>query len=247
MTESFIGVFTTDLAIAALVGAFSGIIHGYTGFGAALVMAPLLSIIFGPVEAVAVTVIAALLATVHIYPSAARQALWREVGPLCIAILVATPLGVAILVSADPEWIRRAIGVFVLAAALLIMSGWSYRGRRGLLASGIAGALCGGITGAAGVGGPPVAVYFLAAAQPVEIQRANIIISIGVVGAVTLIALAVGGGVGSETVVRGIVMAPLYLAGFWTGCRLFAVAPAELYRKVALWLLVATGLSAIVV
>ncbi len=245
MLEGVFGVFTTDLAIAAVVAAFSGIIHGYTGFGGALVMVPLLSLLFGPVEAIAVMVISALLGSAHVYAGAARLALWREVGPLSIAIMVATPFGVAILFNADPEWIRRAIGAFVLLAALLIKSGWVYRGRRGVLASGVAGALCGGITGIAGVGGPPVVVYFLAAPQPVEIQRANIIISVGVVALVTLVTLAVGGGVGTGTVTRGVVIAPFYMAGFWTGGRLFAIAPAELYRKVALWLLIATGLSVV--
>ena len=78
MFEGVFGVFTADLAIAAVVAAFSGIIHGYTGFGAALVMAPLLSLLFGPVEAIAVMVISALLGSVHVYPGAARLALWRE-------------------------------------------------------------------------------------------------------------------------------------------------------------------------
>ena len=159
---------------------------------------------------------------------------------------MATPLGTAVLFSADPEWIRRAIGAFVLLAALLIMSGWVYRGRRGALASGIAGALCGGITGVAGVGGPPVVVYFLAAPEAPNIQRANIVITIGVVILVTLVALAVGGGIGIGTVARAVVIAPFYMAGFWAGARLFAVAPEDLYRKVALWLLIATGLSVVV-
>jgi hypothetical protein len=75
------------------------------------------------------------------------------------------------------------------------------------------------------------------------VQRANIILSVGIVAVVLLVALIVGGGVGVETVTRGVVIAPFYMAGFWVGGRLFAIAPAEIYRKVALWLLIATGLS----
>ena len=246
MAEEILSVLTTDLALAAAVAVISGIVHGYTGFGGALVMVPLLSLLYGPVEAIAVVVISALLGSAHVYAGAARHALWRELGPLSAAIVVATPLGVAVLFAADPEWIRRTIGVFVLLSALLIMSGWVYRGRRGMVASGIAGALCGGITGVAGVGGPPIVVYFLAAPEAAHVQRANIIISIGVVAVVTLVTLALGGAIETATMVRGVVIAPFYLVGFWTGSRLFAIAPAELYRKVALWLLIATGLSVIV-
>lgn len=246
MLEQITGVFTIDLALVAAVAIVSGIIHGYTGFGAALVMVPLLAILYGPVEAIAVTSIAGLIGSLQVYRGASRIALWREVGPLTLAAVVATPLGVVVLFSVDPEWIRRAIGAFVLMAALLIMSGWVYRGRRGALASAVTGALCGAITGVAGVGGPPVVVYFLAAPEAVEVQRANIVISVGVVIALVLASMAVGGAFGSGTVARGVVAAPFYMAGFWGGGRLFTIAPQTLYRKVALWLLIATGLAAVV-
>jgi hypothetical protein len=241
MVEAITGVFTIDLALAAAVAIVSGVIHGYTGFGAALVMVPLLALMYGPVEAIAVTSIAGLIGSAQIYPGAARIALWREVAPLTLAAVVATPLGVMLLFSVDPEWIRRAIGVFVLLAALLIMSGWVYRGRRG-----VTGAVCGAVSGVAGVGGPPVVVYFLAAPEAVAVQRANIVISIGVVIALVLGGLVVGGGVNGGTAARGLVIAPVYMAGFWAGVRLFAIAPQTLYRKVALWLLMATGLAALV-
>ncbi len=245
MLEALGDVLTADLALAAAVAVVSGIVHGYTGFGAALVMVPLLAILYGPVEAIAVTSIAALIGSAPVYPGAARIARWREVAPLSAALVVVTPLGVVVLFNTDPDWIRRAIGALVLLAALLIMSGWVYRGARNALASFLAGAVSGAITGAAGVGGPPVVVYFLAAPEPAEVQRANILISVGVVVVISLAAIAIGGGVGAGTVVRGVVLSPLYMAGFQAGGRLFAIAPQDLYRKVALWLLIATGLAVI--
>lgn len=245
MIGGIASVFTADLALAAAAAAVSGVIHGYTGFGGALVMVPVLALLFGPVEAIAVTSIAALIGSAPVYRRAARRAQWREVGPLSGALVVFTPLGVAVLFNADPEWIRRAIGAFVLLAALLIMSGWVYRGARNALTSALAGAVSGAITGAAGVGGPPVVVYFMAAPEPAAVQRANILIAIGVMIVITLAAIAIGGGVRAGTVVRGAVLAPLYMAGFWAGGRLFAIAPRDLYRKVALWLLIATGLAVI--
>ena len=102
MIEQIAAVFTIDLAFAAAVAIVSGVIHGYTGFGAALVMAPLLSLLYGPVEALALMVITALLGSAQVYPQAARTALWREVAPLSIGVVVATPLGIAVLFSADP-------------------------------------------------------------------------------------------------------------------------------------------------
>ena len=48
------------------------------------------------------------------------------------------------------------------------------------------------------------------------------------------------------TPVQFIVAAPFYMAGFQGGSRLFTIAPQSMFRKVALWLLIATGLTAVV-
>ena len=244
--EILANVFAPELALAALVAVVGGGVYGYTGFGSALVMVPLLALMFGPVEAITVTAIASLIGSLQVYAGAARLARWREVGPLCAAILVATPLGVAVLFTTDPEIIRRAIGFLVLLAAGLLMSGWVYRGRRGAAAGAVAGALCGGITGAAGVGGPPVVVYFLASPDSAAVQRANVVIPVGVVAVVTVVAIGAGGGIGAETVARGIVLSPAAMLGFWTGSRLFATAPQTLYRRAAMGLLIASGLVTLV-
>ncbi len=55
MSESLISILNTDLALGALVALFSGLIHGYTGFGAALLMMPLFALLFGPVQSIAIT------------------------------------------------------------------------------------------------------------------------------------------------------------------------------------------------
>ena len=44
MIETIASVFTADLALAA-AAAVSGVIHGYTGFGGALVMVPPLAVV----------------------------------------------------------------------------------------------------------------------------------------------------------------------------------------------------------
>ena len=53
MTE-WAAILNLSLLMGALVAVTSGIIHGYTGFGAALFMTPLFAILFGPVEAIGV-------------------------------------------------------------------------------------------------------------------------------------------------------------------------------------------------
>jgi len=150
------------------------------------------------------------------------------------------------LISADPAPIRRGIGVFILAATAVLMTGWAFKGRRSVFTSLAAGAVTGGITGGFGIpGGPFMIVYYLSAPVPPPVQRANIIVT-GSVGILfVIIGLAVGGPFDQGTVLRGIIITPLYLAGVWIGRRIFRIAPAAWFKKVTYAILIATGIMAL--
>jgi hypothetical protein len=163
--------------------------------------------------------------------------------PILISLTLFTPVGTYLLFNTDPELIRRAMGGFVLLFALILMSGWIYRGRRNVATTASAGAVAGLVTGAVGVGGPPVALYFLSSPYPVEVQRANIVIAVTALIAMGMLNIAINGGFTTETVIRGAVLTPAYLFGTWSGSRLFAIAPKEYFKRVALWLLLITGVG----
>ena len=96
------------------------------------------------------------------------------------------------------------------------------------------------------VGGPPLALYFLSAPQPVEVQRANIVVAVAVVIAVVLASLFFAGSLTAETLLRAVILIPAYVFGTWSGSRLFTIAPKEYFRRVALWLLLATGVGVVI-
>ena len=237
-----------DAAIASALGiaVLNGLIQGYTGFGGALLMVPLVSVLFSPLEAVPMVGFAMLFGSAQLYPPAIRMAVWRDLIPIFAGITIFTPLGAFLLFYLDPQLIRRAMGGFILVFALILMSGWVYRGRRGLLPSVSVGGLSGVITGASGVGGPPVALYFLASPHPVEIQRANIVVGVTFLTIAVLASIAAGGGISMDIVVRGLLLTPAYVLGVWSGARLFEAMPKSYFRRAALWLLVVTGLGILI-
>ena len=106
--------------------------------------------------------IANIFDSAQLYPAAARHAVWRELLPIIAGIVIFVPLGAYVLFHIDPQLVRRSMGGFILVFAVILMSGWVYRGPRGAVPSAMVGALAGGITGASGVGGPPIAIYYLA-------------------------------------------------------------------------------------
>lgn len=239
-------ILTPALGLAALVIVASGIVRGYTGFGGGLVNIPLLTLLYGPIEAFAITAIVGTVGYAQLYSAALRIASRREAWPLCLAIVVATPLGAVLLFNTDPDMVRRAVGGFVIAGAVPMISGWVYRGPRGPAASAAVGAIGGGISGFAGVGGPPMVIYLLAAQTTADVQRANILIATGLTGIVMLISIAVGGGIGADTLVRSLALMPVNMFATWAGARVFAFAPQAVYRRAAAWLLVVIGAAVLV-
>ncbi len=223
-----------------------GMVHGLTGFGGALVTMPLLALLFGPVEALALSAPAWVLGTLQMLPRASREADWRVLWPILIPALLATPLGTLLLFVMEPDIVRRTIGLFVLAGAVMLATGWTYRGPRGRLPGIIAGSLCGGVTGFAGVGGPPVIVYVLAWPDSPAIQRASILIIIGSVGVVTLLGIIVGGAYDGTVALTALVLAVAYVAGTWSGSAGFRAASDAFFRRAALTVLFASGIAAIV-
>ena len=223
-----------------------GMVHGLTGFGGALVTMPLLALLIGPVEALALSAPAWVLGTLQMLPRASREADWTALWPILIPALLATPLGTLLLFVMEPDIVRRTIGLFVLAGAVMLATGWTYRGPRGRLPGIIAGSLCGGITGFAGVGGPPVIVYVLAWPDSPAIQRASILIIIGSVGVVTLLGIIVGGAYDGTVALTALVLAVAYVAGTWSGSAGFRAASDAFFRRAALTVLFASGIAAIV-
>ena len=74
MLEVFVAVLTSDLIWAIVVTFADGLMLGYTGWGGAMVSMPFLTILYGPVAALVIMIIGAVLITAHLFPTAARKA-----------------------------------------------------------------------------------------------------------------------------------------------------------------------------
>ena len=64
---------------AVAIATLAGLVHGYSGFGGALLMVPMLSLLLPPVDAVVVTTVAAVIGQLPVARQAKRQACWTEV------------------------------------------------------------------------------------------------------------------------------------------------------------------------
>ena len=235
-----------DLVIAALVIGGAGLAKGFAGFGAGIILTILLSFVYGPVQAVAMLMVLDLLALIQMMPRAAGQTDWRLIGPLALISCLLAPVGLYALLSVEPDTMRRAIGVVVLSMALIMLSGWRYRGATRPAVTGGVGVLAGLLMGGTGLGGPPVILYVLSQPEPARRARAGMVSYFAVVTVFMIVVLAWRSAINELTLWRCAILAPWFGFTIWVGSHLFQLGSEAAFRKIVLSILVVAGLAAII-
>jgi len=240
----------TELSLPVLAGAslcvlFAAVIRGFTGFGFGISATPLLVLLFPPAQIVPAILILEVLAGAQIYLRTRGHVDWKLLVPTFIGALVGIPLGTLALDLLDSGTMRLLIGTAVLLAATLLVSGFRFKTRPARWLCGSLGILAGVGSGAAGIPAPPAIVLFLSSPLSVAIGRASLSAFFLCVATVSSASATWRGLMTLDSVVLGaLLMAPL-LIGNHFGDKLFAKVDERTFRRIALFLLFALGISTI--
>ena len=152
-----------ELLFVLGVGLAAGTISGIVGFGSSIMLMPVLVIVFGPLHAVPIMAIAAILANLSRVLIWWREVDWRAVAAYSVTGVPAAALGARTLLVLPPRLIECALGVFFLL--MIPARRWlAARGFRLRLPHLLAlGAVIGFLTGIVVTTGPITAPIFLAA------------------------------------------------------------------------------------
>ena len=236
----------TSFLTAAAVAVIAGMVRGFAGFGAAMMMTPVFSALYGPETGVSLCLLLEIAVALPLLPRAAKYVDWRRIGLLMMAAVAGAPLGNLVLTKISPEPMRWAISAIVLSAVGLLASGWRFHGKwRAPVTLGI-GATSGFLNGLSGMAGPPIAFYYLAGNETVERVRANLTTYFIFVDGIALLVFISRGLVHWDTGVLGLCLAPAAIAGGLLGERLFPFASEKFYRRLALGLLVAVAIGSLI-
>lgn len=223
--------------IAAIVGAFvaSGLVRGFNGgAGANFITAPVVALILGAREGVPVIILLNLISNIQVMPGALPHADWRRMLPVGIAAMIMTPLGAWVLIAVDEDIMRRIVAGTSIALSLLLLSGWRYRGPRGLPIRIGVGSMGGLITGSVSMGGPPVFLYLLSGPGTAAEQRANFLVFGLLVQLGAMISYAASGLISLELLIIGAALFVPFTLACWAGMRLFAHASDAQFRNLTL-------------
>ncbi len=216
-------------AVAVVIAA--GFVRGYSGFGFSLLAITALSLAMPPAAILPAVFMLEIAASSHLLPGIWRDIHWRSIGWLVLGCFVATPLGVYLLASVPEAPMKVALGLFVLASAILLARGFALKRMPGNAATFATGAAAGLLNGSFGIAGPPVVLFFFSTPAGAAIGRASIIAFFIATDALGLLFLWQGGLVTEASFWRfGVFLAPMLL-GVWLGNRGFIHADPAVFRR----------------
>ena len=169
------------MLIAVLcVALFLGhIVKGITGFGSALVSIPILSMVYVPTDAIAISLFCDLCIGAYLSWTVRRNILWTVVGMMLLGAIGGQWLGMALQRHLDPNTVRMCMAVVIAIFAVRILVGghreterWK---KRLYLAATLSGCLSGAMGGLVGASGPPV-VFFTSSYYDKDLGRSTLIV-----------------------------------------------------------------------
>ena len=231
----------TELVGSIAVVSFAGFLRGLTGFGGAMMITPLLSLLVGPVSAVATALILEASAALVMFADAIPKARWNILSYLTVPTIFTVPLGSYFLLTLDPHLARKVISIVVIVCSAALLLGIRYTRQPRPATSLLLGSIVGAMLGATSVGAPPAILYLLSGPDPAAITRANLSIFVTTISVIGLLMLAIAGAITAElALVVALLVAPFLLAT-WLGGKLFTRLDDTVARRIALGFMIAAG------
>lgn len=244
--DAFAGLDPWLLTGAAGIAFGAAFIRGLTGFGMAIILVPLLGLVIEPGEAVVVGILLQLLigpvGLKIILADADRHSALR----ISVVAMLATPVGIWLLMQTPPDVARLLIAIIAVGAFLAVIQPVKPGHRPGKFETGATGLASGILTGFAAMPGPPVVPYYLRQPIPAVTARASmmlVFLATSVAG--TLASLAMGL-TSWRLAYFALALFPGVLLGNWLGKMCFGKVSTPGWRGMVAVILGIAGISALI-
>ena len=237
-----LGVWEAFAAACAILAGTT--IFGVTGFGLALVVAPMLLLLFPPATVVVLTTSLAIASGVPIIAQDRALVRVRLIAPLLAPALAGQLLGVRMLTGVDTRYLKLIAATVVIAFAVMVARGVRIPGIRSRLAPVVAGLASGVLGTSTGMSGPPIVLFLTERAPEPRVFRASIACYFIMLNLVSIVLVARTGLVGRREAALVAALLPVAVLGRRIGQYLLQRVDQQQFRAVSLGLLILTGTSA---
>ncbi|MFO0974737.1 MAG: sulfite exporter TauE/SafE family protein [Phycisphaerae bacterium] len=212
------------------VGVAAGTLGGVVGFGASLMLMPVLVFAFGPKAAVPIMAIAGLLANASRVAVWWRDVDWRLNAVYCTAAVPAAALGARLLVALDPHLVEMGLGVFFIAMIPIRRLLMAHGFRIGLPGMAIVGAGIGLLTGLVASTGPLNTPFFLAYGLVKGAFLATEALGSVAIGLTKVVVFRSLDALPTDIILRGLGVGSTLMIGSWLAKRIVVGLDASQFR-----------------
>lgn len=223
---------------AAIIIFIAGIVRGFAGFALSAITMAGLAFFIAPVELIPVCYILEGVASVVMFRGGIKQADMKIVWGLAIGSAIGAPVGLLATTTFPIETSKTIALLLVISLAvaqLFKLSPKFLATKPGLYASGLTAGIA---TGLASVGGMVVALYVLAQGKNAKMIRGSLVMYLFIGMFTSLIYLIFFDMMDALALTRGLLFAPICLAGVGFGSLFFRPSLEGFYKRFCLILLI---------
>ncbi|HJN75878.1 MAG TPA: sulfite exporter TauE/SafE family protein [Myxococcota bacterium] len=204
------------VVLLALLGVFAGALTTVAGMGGGFVMVVVLSLFMSPVEALAITAPALLLANAHRAWMYRAEIAWREIKPLILGAFPFAVLGSFIATALPDAVIRLSMAAMAAMAVARVVFELTWAPSR--VWNGPAGALTGFVSATTGGGGTVMGPFLLARGLS---GTRYVVTGACTAGAIHIARIGsyTAAGAGVDLIVKGVLLASMLFIGNLLGDR----------------------------
>ena len=236
-----------QVVAAGIVIAFlASVCQSVTGFGFALVMVPLIAVVWAVKPGIAATVLLSLFGNMMLLREVRGHVSVPRVGGLLTGFAIGLVPGVLIFEKVDEDALRIGVGAVVLIATIAI-----YRspeidpGHDGFGLRVVTGAISGAIGSSTSLAGPPVVLYLVGRVREIDAFRATVLAYFVPSSVIIIASYAIVGQVTKDVLIMVAAAVPAVLIGNPVGGWLRGHLDAERFRVVVLAVLVGASISVV--
>lgn len=231
-----------------MVFILSSFMQTATGFGYAIITAPLLALVLEPKETVMITMLTGLIIRLMMMKTTQHDGSFKAISPFIIASLLGAILGAYVIRIISGDLLKLFIGLLLLIFTTILWKNFYFPIKNHTFAKAIAGWFSGFLATTTSINGPPIILYYLNAKEEENksVLRGNLTRYFLLINVASIIIPYFAGTLKMEELWLTTVMAiPALYIGFYLGEKFFHRINAEVFKKISLIMVFLSSLALI--
>lgn len=226
----------------------SSFLHTITGFGFAIITAPLLALALEARETAMLIVTTSIIVMLFILRAAKNEGSFKAILPIVGAAVVGAIPGAYIVTVISNDGLKLFIGIVLIVATAAMWKDYFLHTKNQKFIVSIVGIISGFLSTTTGVSGPPVILYYLNAKAEAnkDVFRGNLTRYFLLLNIVAFIISYASGNIKSGKLwLYTLLAVPALYIGFYLGERFFHRLNAELFKKICLAMVLFSSIAVI--